>query len=62
MDVDWSKTQKGKENYNLKVVQDFEDAGVNHVRIRIKDKADNDLFVALDEQMPASRGRTLLKP
>lgn len=35
MDVDWSKTQKGKEHYNLKAVQDFEDAGVNHVRIRI---------------------------
>ena len=51
LDVDWSKTQKGKENYNLKVVQDFEDAGVDHVRIRIKDKADNDLFVALDEQI-----------
>ena len=51
MDVDWSKTQKGKENYNLKVVQDFEDAGIDHVRIRIKDKADNDLFVALDEQI-----------
>lgn len=33
MDVDWSKTQKGKENYNLKAVQDFEDAGVNHVSI-----------------------------
>ncbi len=51
MDVDWSKTQKGKENYNLKVVQDFEDAGIDHVRIRIKDKADNDLFMALDEQI-----------
>ena len=35
MDVDWSKTQKGKENYNLKAVRDFEAAGVNHVRIRI---------------------------
>ena len=23
MDVDWSKTQKGKENYNLKAVQDM---------------------------------------
>ena len=51
MDVDWSKTKKGKENYNLKAVQDFEDAGVNHVRIRIKEEADNDLFVALDEQI-----------
>ena len=51
MDVDWSKTRKGKENYNLKVVQDFEDAGIDHVRIRIKDKADNDLFVSLDEQI-----------
>lgn len=51
MDVDWSKTKKGKENYNLKVVQDFEEAGVNHVRIRIKDKADDDLFVTLDEQI-----------
>ena len=51
MDVDWSKTKKGKENYNLKTVQDFESAGINHVRIRIKEKADNDLFVALDEQI-----------
>lgn len=51
MDVDWSKTKKGKENYNLKAVQDFEDVGVNHVRIRIKEEADNDLFVALDEQI-----------
>ena len=51
MGVDWSKTKKGKENYNLKTVQDFESAGINHVRIRIKEKADNDLFVALDEQI-----------
>lgn len=51
MDVDWSKTEKGKENYNLKAVQDFESAGINHVRIRIKDKADNDLFMTLDKQI-----------
>ena len=51
MDVDWSKTEKGKENYNLKAVQDFESAGINHVRIRIKNKADNDLFMTLDKQI-----------
>lgn len=51
MDVDWSKTKEGKENYNLKAVQDFESAGINHVRIRIKDKANNDLFMTLDKQI-----------
>lgn len=51
MDVDWSKTKEGKKHYSLKAVQDFKNAGVNHVRIRIKDEADNDLFMTLDKQI-----------
>lgn len=51
MDVDWSKTEDGKEHYNIKAVQDFKSSGVNRVRIRIKDKADSDLFLTLDKQI-----------
>ena len=38
MDVDWSKTKKGRETYSEKVVKDFKKAGISHVRIRIKDE------------------------
>ncbi len=51
IDVDWSKTEKGKEYYNTKAVQDFKNSGVAHVRIRVKDKADNNLFLTLDKQI-----------
>ncbi|WMJ23865.1 cellulase family glycosylhydrolase [Paludicola sp. MB14-C6] len=51
MDVDWSKTQQGRENYSKKAVEDFAKAGVKHVRIRIADDADDRLFETLDRQI-----------
>ncbi|MDZ7935305.1 MAG: hypothetical protein U5M51_10145 [Emticicia sp.] len=36
MDVDWVKTGKGMEFYNSKIVKDFKNVGLSHVRIRIK--------------------------
>lgn len=51
MDVDWSKTTQGKEYYNKQTVMDFKEAGVSHVRIRVKDKADDELFKYLDSQI-----------
>ena len=49
MDVDWAKTSKGQECYNEQAVIDFKDSGISHVRIRIKDKADDELFSVLDK-------------
>lgn len=51
MDVDWSKTEQGKEAYTAKAAKDFKAAGVSHVRIRVKDKADEELFKYLDQQI-----------
>ena len=51
MDVDWCKTTKGRETYNVQVVKDFKAAGISHVRIRIKDKATEDLLEELDKQI-----------
>lgn len=51
LDVDWAKTQDGRKYYCTQTAQDFWDAGINHVRIRIKDKADDELFASLDKQI-----------
>lgn len=51
MDVDWSKTQRGRDYYNEQAVKDFKDKGISHVRIRIKDPADETLFASLDQQI-----------
>ena len=51
MDVDWSKTEQGRTYYNKRAVEDFKAAGVSHVRIRIKDAADENLFSSLDKQI-----------
>lgn len=51
MDVDWCKTSQGREFYNETAVIDFKKAGVQHVRIRIKDKADETLLSLLDSQI-----------
>lgn len=48
MDVDWCKTSQGIKFYNQKTVVDFKNAGVQHVRIRIKDKVDETLLSHLD--------------
>ena len=51
MDVDWSKTGQGKKYYNKETAKDFKEAGITHVRIRIKDAADEELFKGLDQQI-----------
>lgn len=51
MDVDWSKTKKGREAYSAKVVKDFKKAGISHVRIRIKDEISEQLLESLDKQV-----------
>lgn len=51
MDVDWSKTKAGKEYYNERTAEDFAAAGISHVRIRIADDADEELFRGLDGQI-----------
>lgn len=51
MDVDWCKTTQGREFYNETTVADFKKAGVQHVRIRIKDSADEALLLKLDKQI-----------
>lgn len=53
MDVDWSKTKKGQETFHKTIVKDFKNAGINHVRIRVKDNVSQDLFYHLDEQIRA---------
>lgn len=51
IDVDWSKTNKGMEYYNEKAVKDFAAAGISHVRIRVSQNADDELFANLDRQI-----------
>lgn len=51
IDVDWSKTAKGKEYYNEQTVKDFKQLGVSHVRIRISDDANEELLTELDKQV-----------
>lgn len=51
LDVDWSKTSQGRKYYNKQTVADFKKAGISHVRIRISDKATEDLLQGLDQQI-----------
>ena len=51
MDVDWSKTKGGRENYSEQTVEDFAAAGISHVRIRISEDADEALLELLDQQI-----------
>ncbi len=51
LDVDWSKTTDGKKYYNEQTVIDFKNRGIKHVRIRVKDPANEDLFRYLDKQI-----------
>ncbi len=51
MDVDWSKTNQGRETYTEKTVADFAAAGVDHVRIRIADDITPELLEGLDKQV-----------
>ncbi len=51
LDVDWSKTSEGKKYYNEKTVQDFKNAGISHVRIRIVGDDNHETFKHLDKQI-----------
>lgn len=51
MDVDWSKTAGGMDNYNTQTVVDFKKRGLGHVRIRIADDISNSLLTGLDQQI-----------
>ncbi len=51
MDVDWCKTSEGQKFYNSKTVEDFKKAGIDHVRIRVKDQANAKTFEYLDKQI-----------
>lgn len=51
MDVDWSKSDQGRESYRLQTAQDFKAAGISHVRIRVKDPISDELFASLDRQI-----------
>lgn len=44
MDVDWAKTSEGINTYNSTIPKDFKEAGVDHVRIRVKDNVDSQLI------------------
>lgn len=48
LDVDWSKTDQGVQYYSKQTVTDFKKIGINHVRIRIKDNANEQLLKHLD--------------
>jgi hypothetical protein len=49
LDVDWAKTRPGINNYNPLVVSAFKQKGLSHVRIRVKDKANEALLKHLDK-------------
>lgn len=51
MDVDWSKTGAGKRNYSEVAVKNFKKAGIQHVRIRVKDPVSESMFRILDKQI-----------
>ena len=48
MDVDWAKTAQGIKAYHAGAPADFKQRGFSHVRIRIKNEADEALLTHLD--------------
>ena len=51
MDVDWCKTAAGMSLYHPDVPKDFKQAGISHVRIRVKDEATEELLALLERQV-----------
>ncbi len=49
LDVERAKTAKGIANYDAKVVSDFKQIGLSHVRIHIKKNAEEDFLKHLDK-------------
>ncbi len=48
MDVDWAKTTRGIRSYTSQTPQIFADAGIQHVRIRVREEADETLLAHLE--------------
>ncbi|WP_163444539.1 glycoside hydrolase family 5 protein [Flavobacterium columnare] len=44
IDVTWAESKKGIANFNSKMVKDFKQSGLEHIRIRVKDYPDNILL------------------
>ena len=51
LDVDWSKTNRGRQSYTSSAVVAFKAAGLSHVRIRVKDPVTPALLTPLDAQV-----------
>lgn len=51
MDVDWCKTAIGMSLYNSDVPKNFREAGISHVRIRVKNEASEELLALLKRQV-----------
>lgn len=51
MDVDWCKTNSGRELYASETAADFKEAGISHVRIRVKEDASPALLSLLERQV-----------
>lgn len=51
VDVDWSKVREGRATYTRQISEDFYNAGVQHVRIRVKDRLSDELYESLDKQI-----------
>ena len=60
MDVDWTKTKQGREAYRSQTVDDFRAAGVDHVRIRVRDELTPDILAALDRQIEDCLSRGMI--
>lgn len=60
MDVDWSKVKAGRDSYQAKVVEDFRQAGVDHVRIRVKDDWSQELLSSVEQQIDDCLGAGLI--
>jgi hypothetical protein len=49
IDVIWAETTKGIETFNSKMVRDFKQAGLSHIRIRVKDYPNEKLLAHIDK-------------
>lgn len=51
MDVDWSKVKQGRETYREDTAAAFREAGIDHVRIRVKDSLGQEVLESMDRQI-----------
>jgi len=51
LDVDWSKTVQGMRTYSSNMPREFKQAGLGHVRLRVKNETSDKFFKLLDRQI-----------